>query len=607
MCSVSALSLDLASLAAAYAAGATPVLLVREVYARIAARGPDRVWIALRAEVEVLAEAAALSARRAAGEFLPLYGVPFAVKDNLDVAGLPTTAACPAFAYTPAADAEVVRRLRAAGALVIGKTNLDQFATGLVGVRSPHGAPSCAFHPDFISGGSSSGSAVAVATGLVSFALGTDTAGSGRVPAAFNNLVGWKPTKGLLSTRGLLPACRSLDCVSVFSLTCADAAKVASVAAHFDPADAFSRRAPRDLPSRPGPSFRFGVPRPSQLQFFGDRDAERLHHEATERLRALGGSRVEIDFCPFAETAELLYSGPWVAERLAALTPFIDEHPAALHPVTAAVIAGARRFTAADAFRASYRLEELRRSAEAEWAKMDVLLLPTTPTIYRHSELAAEPLLLNTRLGTYTNFVNLLDLCGVAVPAGFRSDGLPLGATLLAPAFADDVVLALGSRFHAALGGRLGATDAPLAAAAPEPIFREGGGAAPVALAVVGAHLSGQPLNHQLTRRGATLVKTTRTAEDYRLHALANSTPPKPGLVRAPGFSGPGIEVEVWHLPVAAFGAFTAEVPAPLAIGNLTLADGSTVKGFVCEPAALKDSLDITDHGGWRPYLQSLA
>ena len=608
-----ALSLDLSSLAAAYASGASPLSIIREVYARIAARGDDHVWISLRAMEDVLAEAAALERRRSAGESLPLYGVPFAVKDNLDAAGLPTTAACPAFSYKPADDAEVVRRLRAAGALVIGKTNLDQFATGLVGVRSPYGAPSCVFDDDAISGGSSSGSGVAVAAGLVSFALGTDTAGSGRVPAAFNNIVGWKPTKGLLSTRGLVPACRSLDCVSVFALTCADAAAVAAVVSAFDAADPYSRETPGCTPGEFPRTFRFGMPRAAQLEFFGDHEAARLYDESVGRLRALGGTPVEIDFAPFSETAALLYAGPWVAERLAAITPFADEHPEALHPVTAAIIGGARRFSAVDTFRAFYKLEELRRAASAAWKDIDVLLLPTTPTIYTHAELANEPVLLNTRLGTYTNFVNLLDLSALAVPSGFRGDGLPLGVTLMAPAFADAALLALGARLHAKLGGKLGGTETLLASVGgTDGATGHGEHGRPesahgsVLLAVVGAHLSGQPLNRQLTSRGASLQFTTRTASDYRLYALANTTPPKPGLVRSPGFDGPGIEVEVWRLSTTAFGEFTAEVPFPLAIGNLVLADGLNVKGFVCEPAALDFAArEITEFGGWRSFLAS--
>ncbi|TAG33361.1 MAG: allophanate hydrolase [Verrucomicrobia bacterium] len=597
----SAQSLDFSALASVYAAGVTPEQIIREVYSRIRARGADHVWISLRSEEELVAEATALVALRAAGASLPLFGLPFAAKDNIDVAGLPTTAACPAYAYTPATDAEVVRRLRAAGALLIGKTNLDQFATGLVGVRSPYGAPSSVFDKNYISGGSSSGSAVATAAGLVSFALGTDTAGSGRVPAAFNNIVGWKPTKGLLSTAGLVPACRSLDCISVFALTCADAAQVAEIVAAFDATDPYSRPA-KSAPSFPASAFRFGVPSPEHLEFFGDREAAALYPAAIKRLRALGGIEVEVDFAPFRAAADLLYSGPWVAERLAAITPFAQEHPEALHPVTAGIITAASRFTAVDTFRAFYRLEELRRAVAPTWETIDVLLLPTTPTIYTHADLAAEPVLYNTRLGTYTNFVNLLDLCGVAVPAGFRADGLPLGVTLLSPAFTDGAVLALGSRLHAALGGKLGgtATSLPVGSAT---LPKTGPSAPAIDLAVVGAHLSGQPLNHQLTARGAIMLRTTRTAPSYRLYALAKTAPAKPGLVREPGFVGPGIEVEIWRLTATAFGAFTAEVPAPLAIGNLELADGSMVKGFVCEPAALEGASEITAFAAWRAFL----
>lgn len=607
-CSLSSQSLDLVSLTAAYASGVSPLQIVREVYARIRARGEDHVWITLRPEVDVLSEAAVLEARRSGGEKLPLLGVPFAVKDNIDVAGLPTTAACPAFSYTPESDAVAVSRLRAAGALVIGKTNLDQFATGLVGVRSPYGAPSSVFHPDYISGGSSSGSAVAVAAGLVTFALGTDTAGSGRVPAAFNNIVGWKPTRGLVSTIGLVPACRSLDCISVFSLTCADAASLAAIVSAYDSSDPYSRPAPRVTPAC-ATGFRFGVPRASQLEFFGDSHASALYSASVARLRQLGGTPVEIDFTAFSATAALLYSGPWVAERLAALTPFIEQHPQVLHPVTAGIILGAKKFSAVDTFQALYRLEALRRAAAEQWARMDVLLLPTTPTIYTHAEIAAEPLALNTRLGTYTNFVNLLDLSAVAVPAGFRPDGLPLGVTLMGPAFHDADLLRLAAKLHSELGGRLGGTDTPLSAVNAALAAHGSNTSAADALvnvAVVGAHLGGQPLNHQLTSRGAVLQRTTRTAADYRFYALRGTTPAKPGLLRSPGFTGSGIEVEVWQLSTPAFGAFTAEVPSPLAIGTVVLTDGSSVKGFVCEPAALTGAEEITHFGGWRAYLASL-
>ncbi len=601
------LSLDLASLREAYTGGTvTPEQVIDLVYDRIAARGEDRVWIHLVPREQARAAAAALAKRRDNGDSLPLQGVPFAIKDNLDVAGLPTTAACPEFTYTATETSPVVAALLEAGAILIGKTNLDQFATGLVGTRSPYGAPSCVFDEKVISGGSSSGSAVAVAAGLVSFALGTDTAGSGRVPAAFNNLIGWKPTRGLLSTRGLVPACRSLDCVAVFALTSADVAEVMAVTARYDEADPHARPEPAPGPVWPA-AFRFGVPRRDQLEFFGDMEAAALFEQAVGRLEKLGGLPVEIDYTPFRETAELLYSGPWVAERLAAVTPFIDEHPGALHPVTAKIIEGGRRFNAVDTFRAFYRLEELRRRAGAEWAKMEVLLLPTTGTVYTHEQVAADPVQLNTNLGYYTNFVNLLDLCGMAIPAGFRTNGLPFGVTLLAPAFRDHEICDLGARSHRALGGKLGGTDTPLAllpakpvaAAAAMPTTRS------ISLAVVGAHLTGQPLNHQLTSLGASLVRTTKTAKGYRFYALPGTVPPKPGLVRDHQHSGPGIEVEVWDLDEAGFGAFVAKVPSPLVIGTVILEDATEVKGFLCEPFAVNGAREITHFGGWRAYLGS--
>jgi allophanate hydrolase len=589
-------SLDLASLQQAYAAGTTtPAEVIDAVYARIAQRGEDAVWIHL----VPAASARAAAEKLGAPDGRPLFGVPFAVKDNIDVAGLPTTAACPEFSYVATETATVVQRLLEAGAILIGKTNLDQFATGLVGVRSPYGAPSCVFDPDYISGGSSSGSAVATAAGLVTFALGTDTAGSGRVPAAFNNLVGWKPTRGLLSNRGLVPACRSLDCISVFALTAEDARRVAEVVSVFDPWDAYARPQPSQ-PGRLPAKFRYGVPAFEQLAFFGDAEAAQLFAAARERLSRVGGEAVEIDYAPFRETAELLYAGPWVAERLAAVTPFLDEHPDALLPVTAKIIGGGRKYSAMETFRAYYRLEELRRKAAHEWTRMDVLLLPTTGTIYSHAQLAAEPVQANTNLGYYTNFVNLLDLCGVAVPAGFRSNGLPFGVTLIAPAFCDDAVLALAGRYHMLLGGRLGGTSQSLETLpAPSP----GPGEPGILLAVAGAHLSGQPLNHQLTSRGAVRVATTRTSAAYRLFVLPKTQPPKPGVVREPGFAGPGVEVELWRLSPEAFGSFVADVPPPMTIGAVELDSGQVVKGFLCEPYALGGAEEITTFGGWRAYL----
>ncbi|MCX6954189.1 MAG: allophanate hydrolase, partial [Verrucomicrobia bacterium] len=439
----SALSLDLASLRAAYAAGSlTPTALVDEVLRRIAAHADPAIFIHLLSRDELLAHARRLEGLDRAT--LPLYGVPFVIKDNIDLAGAPTTAACPEFKYIPAVSAPVVQRLVDAGAIPLGKVNLDQFATGLVGVRSPYGVPRNPFDAAVIPGGSSSGSAVAVAAGLASFSLGTDTAGSGRVPAGLNNLVGLKPTKGALSTRGVVPACRSLDCVSIFALTCADAAEVQRVAEAFDPAAPVSR--PRPAPAAAPAMLRIGIPATRDLEFFGDTEAAELFTASLARLAALGATIVEIDFAPFRETAALLYQGPWVAERWAALRAFHAQHADAILPITRQIIEGAIRLTAADTFEGLYRLAALARRASAEWEKMDVLLLPTAPRPYTVAELAAEPLLLNTRLGTYTNFVNLLDLSALAVPAGFRRDGVPWGVTFIAPAWHDTHLLALGAR-----------------------------------------------------------------------------------------------------------------------------------------------------------------
>ncbi|HWA27158.1 MAG TPA: allophanate hydrolase [Lacunisphaera sp.] len=545
---------------------------------RIDARGADPVWIARRPRPEV--EAAAAGAPDG-----PLRGVTFAIKDNIDLAGLPTTAACPDYAYAPAVSAVVVQRLMAAGAVPLGKTNLDQFATGLVGVRTPHGVPVNPFGREFIPGGSSCGSAVAVAAELCDFALGTDTAGSGRVPAAFNNLVGLKPTKGLLSTRGVVPACRSLDCVSIFTRTVGAAAEILAVAAAYDPEDPFGRPARPPLVDEKWPP-RIGIPRPGQLEFFGNADATKLFTAAVARWRGLGATIVEIDYAPFQAAARLLYEGPWVAERYAAIKEFIETKPEAMHPVTRRIIEGAKPLAATAAFEASYRLAALRRQADATWEQVDALLTPTAGTIYTVAEVEADPVKLNSNLGYYTNHLNLLDQCGLAVPAGFLPNGLPWGVTLSAPAFCDDRLLRLGARF-------LGETAPVRALPAPGPAAR---------VAVCGAHLSGLPLNWQLTQLGATLVQATRTAPAYRLFALPDTTPPKPGLVRV-ATGGTAVAVEVWELPLAAYGHFVAGIPAPLGIGTITLEDGSTVQGFLCEGVAVEGAQDVSAHGGWRAYL----
>ena len=559
----------------------------REALSRIAAYEAiqPEVWISRFSPDQVLAAAEAVDLRVAAGESLPLAGLTFAVKDNIDLFGLPTTAACPAFAYAPEASATVVERLQAAGAVAVGKTNLDQFATGLVGTRSPHGAPACVFNREYISGGSSSGSAVAVAAGLVSFALGTDTAGSGRVPAAFNGLVGFKPTKGRWSTRGLVPACRSLDCVSVFTADASLARRIDNVLAAFDPGDDFSRP-PRDEPLPDG--VRLGVPRAEQLNFFGDAEAAGFYRRALERF---GGHQVEVDITPLLDAARLLYSGPYVAERTASLKDLLARNPAAIDPVVRAIVQAGAGLSAVDAFEGAYSLAACARAAEAIWSAADVLVLPTTGTIYRISEIRAEPFVLNANLGLYTNFVNLLDLSAVSVPAGFRANGSGFGVSLIGPAWADQALLDLAGK-HAASGGSV-----------PPPLDL-GGGEASVRLCVVGAHLHGMPLHWQLTSRNARLVARTRTAPTYRLFAMAGSTPPKPALIH--DAAGASLEVEVYELGVEAFGSFTAEVPPPLAIGTVALEDGSSVKGFVAEPRAVVGAEDITHLGGWRAYVASL-
>jgi allophanate hydrolase len=605
---ISALSLDLASLRAAYTADQlTPTALVDEILRRIQAHADPATWIHLLSRDELLVHARRIESRGRSSQ--PLYGVPFAIKDNIDLAGAPTTAACPQFSYTPAESAPVVQRLLDAGALPIGKTNLDQFATGLVGVRSPYGTPRNSFRADVIPGGSSSGSAVAVAAGLVSFSLGTDTAGSGRIPAGLNNLVGLKPTKGAFSSRGVVPACRSLDCISVFALTCGDAAEIDRVVEAFDSADPFSRRRVPVAGSWP-PGLRVGVPAPADREFCGDREAEQQFNEALTRLSSLGAQTVEIDFAPFRETAALLYQGPWVAERWAALREFHGTHADAFHPVTRRIVEGARNLGAAETFEGMYQLAAFARRTEIEWEKMDVLLVPTAPRPYTVAELAAEPILLNTRLGTYTNFVNLLDLSALAVPAGIRPDGIPWGVTFIAPAWRDSELLSLGARWHANVGGKLGATATPLSDSASSLISSSSSPSpdssnSSVRLAVVGAHLSGLPLNGQLTERHARLVWSGTTTAEYRLYALPNTTPPKPGLVRVRE-NGAAIALEVWELSEAAFGSFVAAVPPPLCIGTVKLASGESVKGFLCEPAALEGAEDITVHGGWRAHLKAL-
>jgi allophanate hydrolase len=581
----------------------TPSKIVREIYDRIRTEGERPIWIYVVDEAENIAHAIELEGK-ADTSALPLFGIPFAVKDNFDVAGLPTTAACPAFSRIAESTAEAVQRLLDAGAILIGKTNMDQFATGLVGTRTPYGICTSVFNSEYISGGSSSGSAVAVASELVSFSLGTDTAGSGRVPAAFNQLVGLKPTRGLVSTYGLLPACQTLDCVSIFAETCADASRVFDVIRGYDAKDTYSRTASPGEGATPWvqSSFRFGIPTDASLEFFGDDNSRHSYTNAVQSLIGLGGEAVPFDYNIFREAASLLYNGPWVAERLAAIQEFCEAHQESMDATVAHIITGAKRFSAVDAFQGQYKLAEIQSKTEAIWNKLDFLLLPTAATTYTVSQVQQSPLELNSNLGYYTNFVNLLDLAAIAIPAGIRQDGLPFGVSLIGKAFTDDGLLEMADRLHRKLASELGGSNRKLSLTPPIETKADPHGC--ILMAVVGAHLTGQPLNWQLTTRKARMIKTVRTHPDYRLYVLPNSTPAKPGLVYSPGFSGTGIELEVWAMPEDTVGTFLNGIPAPLSLGTVRLEDGTSVKGFLCEPAGIEGAEEITHLGGWRAYIQ---
>jgi allophanate hydrolase len=581
--------MNISEIKARYAASLRPGELVAELLEKIRSWDDPALFIHLPELEELLARAGEVEGMP---KDLPLWGIPFVVKDNIDVAGWPTTAACPAFSYVPEEDAEVVRRLRAAGAIPLGKVTLDQFATGLVGTRSPYGVPRNAIDAEFLPGGSSSGSASSVAAGLCCFSLGTDTAGSGRVPAAFQGLVGWKPTKGLVSTRGVVPACRSLDCVSVFATTAEDAATIAAVVAGFDEADAFSREI--EATGRVGASFRFGVPR--ELDFAGDPDTPGLFAAAVERLKAIGGVPVEIDLMPFVEVAKLLYEGPWVAERWAALGGFVEEHPGEVFPVTRKILEGSKGWDAAATFRAQYRLQDLAREAGKVWREIEVMLLPTTPRIYTVAEVMDEPYQTNATLGRYTNFMNLLDLAAVAMPAGEARGGRARwGVTLAAPAGWDGVLLELAGRF----GGENAGLPTSLKLRSPGKTSAPG-----IPVVVCGAHLEGLPLHWQLADRGAVLRSRTRTAAVYRMFVIpaAGSLPPRPALIRDEGKGG-AIEVEVWELSPAAFGDFVSKIPGPLGIGKVLLENGEELPGFIAEPRAADGAEEITAFGGWKAWL----
>ena len=584
------INLQLDALRTAYRDGSlTPRQLLAGLRDKAAALNPDyHLFIHLLSADELEPYLGALDGRDI--ESLPLYGVPFAIKDNIDLAGIPTTAACPAFAYVPERSATIVEQLLALGAIPLGKTNLDQFATGLNGSRSPYGACPNSVLPEYPSGGSSAGSSLAVALGVASFALGTDTAGSGRVPAALNNLVGMKATKGLISTAGVVPACRTLDCVTTFTATAREASQLLALTAQLDPLDAYSRSNPLwndgSAFGTAGP-FRFGVPRAQDLQFFGCPEGPLLFGDAIDRLKALGGEAVELDLSPFLEAARLLYEGPWVAERYSVAGELMERNPEAVLPVIRAVLAKAPAVDGVQTFRAQYRLQALKALCDKALENLDCVLTPTIGRPVTLAELHAEPVQRNSELGYYTNFMNLLDYAAVAVPSAFMGNGLPWGVTLFGRAFTDQYLLSVAEGFQH-----------PDEASTPAPVARNDR----ARLVVCGAHLDGLALNWQLKRRGATLVETTFSSADYRLYALAGGPPFRPGMVRVKD-GGAAIAVEVWELPSSELGSFLTGIPAPLGLGKVQLADGRWESGFICENYGLEGAVDISHFGGWRAYL----
>ncbi|WP_339713004.1 allophanate hydrolase [uncultured Sneathiella sp.] len=572
--------------------------IVEQAYSRIALVNDPGIFIHMLNIEEVIAAA------RELGEFddsKPLWGIPYVVKDNIDVEGMPTTAACPDFTYIAKDDAFVVKCLKEAGALLLGKVNLDQFATGLVGIRSPYTPPKNAIDPSIVPGGSSSGSAVSVAHGFACFSLGTDTAGSGRVPAALNNIVGLKPTLGAFSASGVVPACRTLDTISVFALTVEDAYKVFEVACKFDEADSYSQRiSAKPLPTIP-PKIIVGVPDPKSIKFFGDKIQEASFQEGLDDLTKLGAEIIEIDFTPFYDVAQMLYEGAWIAERYTTIEKLMETNPDAIHPVTREIISAAEKFSSADVFRGMYRLEHLKRLAEPILAALDYLCVPTIPTFYKVEDLEKDPVTPNSNFGTYTNFVNLLDMCAVSFPIGPRSDGRPGSLTLLAPAGKDAEIAVIGQELQSRLQRKMGATDWPT-----PPFLQQKAGsvrANEIEIAVCGAHMSGLPLNKELTLRCGRFIRKASTANEYQFYALAGGPPDRPGLVRTEPGKGYEIELEVWALPKEELGFFMENIPYPLAIGTVQLNDGTNLKGFVCEAAGVHGAKNISDLKTWRRYV----
>jgi allophanate hydrolase len=592
------LPFTISSLKPAYLNGLKPAALVAEVYRRINQINDDGIFIHLISQDTVLEEANDLGSVDYNRK--PLWGIPFVIKDNINAKGTPTTAACPDYSYVSSDDAFVVKILREAGALLIGKTNLDQFATGLVGLRSPYPIPKNAVDPAIVPGGSSSGSAVAVGHGFVSFSLGTDTAGSGRVPAALNNIVGLKPTLGLISATGLVPACRTLDTISIFALSVPDAYDVLKIATKFDSSDAYARDIKIGPLGSVPPQFKVGVPNKATIEFFGDDVQASSYYSTLESLKEEGAEIIELDFTAFFDVADMLYEGAWVAERYSVIEDMLKSNPDAIHPITRQIVEKAEDYNSADVFRGFYRLKELSRIAMTLVESVDMLCVPTIPTFYSVADLEKDPIGPNSRFGTYTNFVNFLDLCGIAVPVAKRLDGRPGGVTLLAEKGRDGQIAAVASKLHSKSGATLGATDWTVPALENE---LPTANTHETALAAVGAHMSGLPLNHELTKLGARFLYAAKTAPLYSLFSLAGGPPFRPGLIR--GETGSSIEIEVWALPTKRVGEFIQGIPHPLGIGTLKLENGENVKGFICEPCATTTAEDVTKFGGWRAFLNA--
>jgi allophanate hydrolase len=595
---VNNLTMTIPSIHKAYAGGAKPMDIIETVFQRIEEVNDPGIFITLFDKADVLLDGEKL------GVFdpdLPLWGVPFVIKDNIDAKGYETTAACPEFAYVAKEDAFVVAELKKAGAILIGKTNLDQFATGLVGVRTPYGAPLNAVDPEIVPGGSSGGSGVAVGHGIVPFSLGTDTAGSGRVPAALNNIVGLKPTLGALSATGVVPACKSIETVSIFALTVEDAYAAFRVANSYDAEDTYARHIENTELTKPKPDLKVGIPSKDSIQFMGDAAQEKSFYASVELLKEQGYGISEIDFTPLYEIAQMLYYGSWVAERYTVIEELLKTNPDAIYPVTKKIISLAEERSAADAFRGFYKLKELIRNVEPELSEVDVLCVPTIPTFYSVEDLEADPVTPNNNFGTYTNFVNLMDMCGIAVPTPAREDRRPGSVTILAGKDEDALVASVATSLECVGERKLGATDCHFSEKTELPASKP----TTIDIAVCGAHMSGLPLNNELTSRGATFLRAAKSAADYKFYALAGGPPSRPGMVKCAKGAGSEIELEIWSMPIEEFGGFMKTIPAPLGIGSVSLSDGSQVNGFICEAAGAEGGEDITHLGDWRHFLQS--